>query len=180
MAQRDSGHKRIKHDVYQTPAWVTEAIIPHLKIDRRRTIWEPAAGDGQMVKVLRDHDFKVQSSDIRRGRDFLKKVVHVGAVVTNPPYSFAQEFIEHALACTEKERGIVALLLRVDFDSGSTRRHLFAEHPAFSKKVVLTKRIEWFKPKIIKGKKPSGPSENHCWMIWRWTNHLAPTIGYAP
>ena len=40
------------------------------------------------------------------------------------------------------------MLLRVDYDSAATRRHLFADNPAFALKVVVTRRITWFEPKI--------------------------------
>jgi hypothetical protein len=30
MSQRDSGYERKERDLYETPAWVTEALLPHL------------------------------------------------------------------------------------------------------------------------------------------------------
>lgn len=182
MAQRDSGRKRIKHDQYETPAWVTDCVIGHLSLRKGSKVVEPAAGSGKMVRALKSHGFKVESSDIQRGnRNFFNRTISAKAIITNPPYKLATEFIEHALFLTEPEQGIVAMLLRVDYDSGSTRRHLLADHPAFFKKVALTKRIEWFDRKIVKGKKQSGPSENHAWFIWRWQNKgKAPTIAYEP
>lgn len=174
MAQRDSGRKRIEHDRYETPEWVTDCVVPHLKIDKRTMIHEPAAGSGKMVRALRRHGYRVSSGDITRGRDFLAKDKEYPVIVTNPPYSHAEEFVEHALACTFYARGTVAMLLRLDFDSAKTRAYLFAIHPAFEKKIVLTKRIRW-----IEGSTGS-PSENHAWFIWRWKNESPPTIGYAP
>lgn len=173
MSQRDSGHKRLKHDRYETPEWVTDAIVPHLKIDKRTMIHEPAAGSGKMVRALRRHGYRVSSGDITRGRDFLAKVNDYPVIVTNPPYSHAQEFVEHALACTDGH-GVVAMLLRVDYDSAKTRAHLFADHPAFAKKIVLTQRIRWIENST------GSPSENHAWFLWRWRNTKPPTIGYAP
>lgn len=183
MSQRDSGHKRIPHDLYETPPWVTDAIVPHLPKRRHVTIYEPAAASGKMVRALRKHGYLVSSADIRIGRkrDFLDREIrigHQGAVVTNPPYKHAVEFIERALEVTECLEGYVAMLLKVDFDSGSTRRHLF-ESETFHKKVVLTRRIEWFKRKVIKGKLQGGPSENHAWFIWDWRHKGPPIIGYA-
>ena len=173
MAQRDSGRERLKHDRYETPDWVTDCLVPHLKIDKRTMSHEPAAGSGKMVRALRKHGYRVSSGDITRGRDFLKCKLELPAVVTNPPYSHAQEFVEHALRLTEGH-GVVAMLLRVDYDSAKTRSHLFSLHSAFSKKIVLTQRIRW-----IEGSTGS-PSENHAWFIWRWKNDVPPTIGYAP
>lgn len=182
MSQRDSGHKRIPHDLYETPSWVTDAIVPHLP--RRALIYEPAAASGKMVRCLRKHGFLVESADIRTGRkrDFLNPEIRIGqpeAIVTNPPYSHAVKFIERALDATEPRKGYIAMLLRVDFDSGRTRRHLF-ESETFHKKVVLTRRIEWFERKVVKGKLQGGPSENHAWFIWDWRHKGPATIGYAP
>jgi hypothetical protein len=181
MSQRDSGHKRVPHDLYETPPWVTDAVVPHLP--RRVTVYEPAAASGKMVRALRKHGFLVTSSDIRTGskRDFLDPENRFGseAIVTNPPYSHAVKFIERALDVTERCEGFVAMLLRVDFDSGSTRQHLFKSE-TFYKKVVLTRRIEWFERKVIKGKLQGGPSENHAWFIWDWRHKGPATIGYAP
>lgn len=179
MSQRDSGHARRPYDSYATPAWVTEALLPHLPLNKDDWVWEPAAGSGKMVRALRKAGYKVLSSDITRGRDFLNKKSNsaVAAIITNPPYSHAQQFIETALDLTQGHRGLVAMLLRVDYDSAKTRRHLFADHPAFWKKIVLTKRIKWIEDST------GSPSENHAWFIWGWgytSRKDLPTIWYAP
>ena len=100
------------------------------------------------------------------------------AVVSNRPYGrsgkTAQQFMERALEFAKPRQGAVAMLLKVDFDSGKTRSHLFAYCPAFIGKIVLTKRIVWFEPAIAQ------PSENHSWHIWSWRHSGPPTIAYAP
>jgi len=68
---------------------------------------------------------------------------------------------------------IVARLLRTDFDHAARRAHLFAGFAMFAKKVVLTKRIQWFE-----GSNGS-PSFNHCWMIWDRQHRGPPTLAYA-
>src|SRR6516165_6856121 len=70
MSQRNSGFRRKKLDDYPTPPWVTEALLPHLPA-RVRTIWEPAAGSGQMARVLKQAGYAVRASDISQGIDFL-------------------------------------------------------------------------------------------------------------
>jgi hypothetical protein len=30
MSQRESGYERKERDLYETPEWVTEALLPHL------------------------------------------------------------------------------------------------------------------------------------------------------
>lgn len=172
MSQRDSGYARVAFDQYETPEWATRALLPHLP-PRLELVWEPACGSGKMVRALRGASFDVIASDIQTGSDFFATgFIPAAAIVTNPPYSLATAFIEEALRRTRPENGLVAMLLRTDFDHAKSRRHLFAEHPAFMKKVVLTKRIQWFEDS------KSSPSFNHAWFIWSWTNEGAPELAY--
>ena len=171
MSQRDSGYERKERDLYETPAWVTEALLPHLR--ECRIIWEPAAGSGKMSRVLEGFAGTVISSDIAEGQDFLAADGFDGdAIITNPPYELAAEFIERALSLTASD-GLVAMLLRTDFDHAKSRQHLF-QHPAFSKKLVLTKRIKWFEDS--KGQ----PSFNHAWFVWDYRHKGPPTLAYGP
>ena len=88
----------------------------------------------------------MHASDIESGVDFLQQANELGAtaIITNPPYTLARAFIEHALALTKPHAGIIAMLLRTGYDHAATRQHLFAGCPIFAKKLVLTKRIVWF------------------------------------
>ena len=175
MSQRDSGYERKERDLYETPAWVTEAVLPHLPFVYQGRVWEPACGSGKMLKVLHDRCGEyVCGTDIVEGTDFLAchKAHDVSGIVTNPPYVHAQQFCEKAITLMEPVSGFAAMLLRTDFDHAKTRQHLFKR--PFSKKVVLTKRIKWFEDS--KGQ----PSFNHAWFIWDWKHQGAPTLAYAP
>ncbi len=176
MSQRDSGYERKERDLYETPGWVTRALYKHLtRIPE--IIWEPAAGSGKMVDALREWSgCQVMATDIDMGCDFLSEMMETeaGAIITNPPYEKAREFIEHAMQLMAPLDGMVAMLLRTDFDHAKTRQHLFGECSQFAKKVVLTKRIQWFEDS--KG----SPSFNHAWFIWDWRNFDPPTLAYGP
>jgi hypothetical protein len=88
MSQRESGYERKPLDQYETPPWVTQALIPHLPVIGG-PIWEPAAGSGKMVAALRQAGFAVLGTDIVDGVDFLDCVPRAcAAVITNPPYAF--------------------------------------------------------------------------------------------
>lgn len=178
MSQRDSGYARKERDLYETPEWVTEALIPHLPTTSC-VVWEPAAGSGKMVSALMKSGFDVVASDIETGCDFLSVMNPrpIRAIITNPPYELANEFVQRALGGVPNN-GFVAMLLRTDFDHAKTRQHLFRDHRAFSKKVVLTKRIVWFEPEP--GEKGKSPSFNHAWFIWDWKHEGAPTLAYGP
>lgn len=180
MSQRDSGYERREADFYPTPEWVTLALVPHLPRSPD-SIWECAVGDGHMLDPL-SKTFSVFGSDLRFGNDFLMGRVlpwdGIDAIITNPPYERATEFIEHALRLMEPVGGMVAMLLRTDFDHAKSRAHLFRDCPAFAKKVVLTKRIMWFEPEP--GAKGKSPSFNHAWYIWDWQHDGPPTLAYGP
>ena len=172
MSQRESGYDRIEHDAYETPEWCTIALAAHLP-EYVRTILEPACGSGKMVRPLRVIGYEVTGSDIQDGLSFFSTTsAAYDAIVTNPPYNLATEFVEHALHLMEPNHGAVAMLLRCDFDHAKTRKHLFAENAYFSKKLILTKRIKW-----IEGSTGS-PSFNHAWYIWDCRYLGPPTIAY--
>lgn len=178
MSQRKSGYERKEHDLYETPEWVTEALLPH--IPKTMKIWEPACGNGKMSAVLAKDHHVVATDIFDYGNvtiDFLQTsapVVNPDAIITNPPYELATEFIEQALEFQKETNGLVAMLLRTDFDHAKSRRHLFADHQAFAKKLVLTKRIKWFLDS--KGQ----PSFNHAWFVWDWKNLESPKLAYGP
>lgn len=87
--------EREKDDFYPTPAEPTRALL-HAEIDRLRSfrrIWEPAAGDGAMVREMEMLGLPVISSDlVDRGcgaiiRNFYDSDVPLApAIVTNPPF----------------------------------------------------------------------------------------------
>lgn len=195
MSQRDSGYARKVRDRYETPEWVTQALLPHLP-DYISAIWEPACASGRMVRAIEAAcpGVHVWRTDIEpvggysARRDFLTEDLlddgldvafnGIDAIITNPPYDLATEFCDRALQLMERDRGVAAMLLRTDFDHARSRTHLFRDCPAFAKKLVLMRRIVWFTE--ADGKPKASPSFNHCWMIWDWKHEGPPTIGYAP
>ena len=164
MVQRVSGYDRIASDNYATPPWVTRIILPYIPEDAE--VWEPAAGSGKMVRVLRAAGLTVKSTTLseKTGRgDFLQarapRCPYADAIITKPPYSLAQQFVEHALTLAP----FVAMLLPSEWDTAKGREHLFGMCGRFDRKIVITKRIRW-----IPGSTGS-PSANHAFYIW----HLA-------
>jgi hypothetical protein len=184
-------YERQAGDLYPTPAWVTQVLCDAVRF--RGRVWEPAAGRGDMANVLRDAGYDVRCTDIEGDRlgcdgcfeqDFLK--THHGtlslgrfgeafSIITNPPYSHAQEFIRQALALTEPVGGMVAMLLRNEFDCGIKRRDLWVR-PSFREKIVLTKRPFWFNDAPMQ----NHPRHNFSWLLWDH-EHIGPaTIRWLP
>lgn len=88
-----------------------------------------------MAKVFNEFGKLRKATDlIDRGygtvEDFLlnKEPYYNGDIVTNPPYKFAQEFVEHAL-CKVDEGRKVCMFLKVLFLEGQKRKELFVKYP---------------------------------------------------
>jgi hypothetical protein len=168
---KTSTYERRLNDLYETPAWVTQALCESVALPK--VIWEPAAGRGAIVNILRARGHDVIAHDIEdygRGydtRDFLSGGKRIkwfkgrseegrAAIVTNPPFSLAKEFIETSL---KSGADLVALLLPADYASAKTRAHLFRD-ARYSGRVTLLKRPVW-----IEGTK-NGGMRNFSWFIW--------------
>lgn len=169
----ESGYERIERDAYYTPAWCTEALLRHVEF--QEPIWEPAAGNGAMSEVL-EQSYRVYTSDIHPivpitlMQDFFTARADPGwtAIVTNPPYNRAEAFIKRALyltsSVTARPGGKVVMLLRNEYDSASTRQHLFSKCPQFALKLVLTRRPKWF------ADDKASPRHNFSWFVWDWAH----------
>jgi hypothetical protein len=173
MSQRMSGYARAAGEVYETPPWVARIIAGYLHEHLVRELWDPANGPGSKIATaLRQEGFVVHATN----DDFLQRLtapLGVLGIVTNPPYGtggrLASQFIAHALELAP----VVAMLLRVDFDSSKTRVKLFRDNRHFVHKIVLLDRITWFEREGA-----AGPSDNHAWFIWNRRFSGLPTIIY--
>jgi hypothetical protein len=131
-------------DLYETPPEATRALlgveqIPHC-------VWEPAAGRGAIVRVLRDHGHAVIASDIINYdfplhfvRDFLtvtKVPAGTELILTNPPYQQATEFVPRALKLCPR----VIMLLRLAFLE-SERRSALLDHGMLARVHVFKNRL---------------------------------------
>lgn len=153
--------KRRKLDDYETPESATKALTDHIEFTG--AILEPAAGSGRMAKVLRrETKRQVFTSDIKRGRDFLKRNDKFkGNIITNPPYGRKLDaFAEKAL---ELATGRVALLVEGKWLWGSKRANgLFKKFPPETV-IVLSSRIYFYEGS---GKPIPAQFFSHCWVVW--------------
>jgi hypothetical protein len=187
MGKHGTEYARVARDAYPTPGWVVDALVEHVDIHGLR-IWEPACGDGQMVRALEAHGASVHGTDIAGDSvdgifDFCSRglpcgLSHYSGIITNPPWSLADAFVELGL---ERIRtgGFMALLLPTDFDSAMGRRRFFHECPYFHARIILTKRIVWFERSDgIK----AAPRESTAWSVWSRPvlRGRIPEVRYAP
>jgi hypothetical protein len=175
MVVRGAKYPRKENEFYATPAETTRVVLDLVDFDL--CVCDPAAGNGAIMKVLKEYRYIADGADLGGGYDFLKDPWQWPGrnILTNPPFGIggrtAMEFIERALVITRPYQGKVAMLLPIDFDSGATRSHVFGFCPAFALKIVLLNRIRWFNG--VSG------STNHAWFVWDWTHEGPPIIRYA-
>ena len=107
-------------DFYQTPYSLTRALLEAEEFDFQKTVYEPAAGRGAIVKVLEAAwgNGLVEYGDIQTGRDFMMRGMTVPYIITNPPFSLALEFV---LKAKQVAREKFAMLLPVSYLHGQER-----------------------------------------------------------
>jgi hypothetical protein len=169
---------REKDDFYATKP---EAIDSFIATEGARLralglrVWEPAAGDGAIVRPLREFGLDVFASDlVDRGcgakigsfYDF-----HAGlpswAIVTNPPFQETNwrdakgRWLYHALA-TLKVPYMALLLPLSAFAAGGWAE--FWENHAPARVYLMRWKIDFTGE--------GSPPTNHCWYVW--DGHAAP------
>ena len=162
-------------DFYDTPV---EAVHALLKVERLpHKIWEPAAGVGNIVGILRAAGHDVVATDLNnRGCpdcidriDFLLPTsCYCDAIITNPPFALAEQFVEVAL----ERASLVIMLLRLAFYESSRRKRILedcglARIHAFSHRLPLMHRAGW------QGKKANSGIA-FAWYVWV-RGHTGPT-----
>lgn len=137
-ASSHSEHEREQNDYYATdPKCIHDLFAVE---DFSDTIWEPACGEGHLSKIMVEkYNKSVLSTDLiyrdygMGGVDFLQEdVVWNGDIITNPPYKYAQEFIEHSFevikgSTVHPQR--IAMFLKLTFLEGNARKKLFKKYP---------------------------------------------------
>lgn len=167
-----------KNDLYESPPEAVRALLKAESLPL--TIWEPACGPGSIVRVLRAAGHQVYATDLvdygssdqdEHGWDFLSErqlPIGVQAIVTNPPFKNAQEFVVHALELCPR----VVMLLRLAFLESTKRTpildggHLARVH-VFRNRLPMMHRDGWTGPKV------SNPTA-FAWFVWD-RNHVGGT-----
>lgn len=157
-------------DPYFTCREAIESLII-LEGDRLpRRLWEPAAGDGAIVRPLRETGRFVVASDIHDYgldgcaiNDYLTAASPLGVqgIITNPPYKKALQFAEKAL----REVPYVALLVRSNFDIEGVKRMAFrAQDPSTriwrsARRLPMMHRYGWTGKRALS-------NTPYCWQVW--------------
>lgn len=162
-------------DCYDTPPEAVHALLaveqlPHV-------IWEPACGTGNIVLPLRAAGYRVIASDLNKrgcydshfGIDFLFPGFDpkADAIVTNPPFALAEQFVAIAL----ERAPLVIMLLRLAFMESERRSHILdnaglARVHVFAKRLPMMHRAGW------EGRKANSGMA-FAWFVWQ-RGHIGP------
>lgn len=132
-ASNHTDKERESNDYYATEPKAAELLLAVEKL--HAYIWECACGEGHLAEVFRSHGHHVMATDLVNrgygcgGVDFLKENIRFyGDIVTNPPYKYAKEFVEHAID-TVADGYKVCMFLKLQFLEGKARKELFQKYP---------------------------------------------------
>jgi hypothetical protein len=137
--------KRPKFDHFDTPDYAVSPLLPFIK--KEWTIWEPTdtTGKSRITAVLRKHGCNVISTG-RKKFNFLtgKPDFDFDCIVTNPPYSTKDKFIERCYKLNKPW----AMLMPLTVLEGINRGQMFREHGVqllvLDKRVGFTGESTWF------------------------------------
>lgn len=161
--------EREAHDFYATEPRAVEMLCDLETFNVN--ILEPACGKGHIAETLKARGYNVIAEDlIDRGYgvggvDFLSRLdgrlLDVD-IITNPPYSVAQAFVEKSLSLVQKNCR-VAMFLKLTFLEGLKRKVLFQLNPPeviyVSSGRLLCSLNGTFTEK--------GSAACYAWFIWR-------------
>lgn len=169
--------KRSKGDFYTTPPECIRAILPKLEIPADAYVLDAGSGDGAIAAVVAEAYPGAEIVGVERNPELVEKArgrnlynaefvrgnfyrysssLHApDLVIMNPPFSFARDFVERALAIV-KRGGTVCALLRLGFLSSETRREFNRRHPADV--YVLTRRPSFTGE--------GADATDYAWFVW--------------
>lgn len=200
-ASNRSERDREEDDFYATPYIATRRLLDKLKemkISLPHHISEPAVGMGHIAKILEDNGYEVSAADIvdrkwpnTKIENFLEsKSIDGDAIITNPPYKYATDFVEKSMSLLQDGQYCI-MLVKIQFfegkdrferlyNNGMTPKYSFifsgrincAKAGNFKEENDLfenaTKNLDWQeKDKLGKPESAYGGQVAYMWSIWQ-------------
>lgn len=112
-ANRKQEKDRPAADFYSTPVPVFKRYMEnYFPYGIPKDVYEPAAGEGHISKVLRGLGCNVIEDDLRTtGKNFLEFNGHYEWIITNPPFSLFDEFVMAA----KRNSNYFAMIMKTNF-----------------------------------------------------------------
>ncbi len=167
-SKRYPGMKPKSSDNFQTDPAALDPLMPYLR--KKWLIWEPAQGDGNLVKQLELNGWRCIGTDLKDDpmHDFMRftPLSFYDCIVTNPPYSIKDEWIER---CYDLRKPFALLLPMSAFDAVE-RRQAFAKGGV---EVILpSRRFNFTTPNTGKRDPKTGKKKRtSSWFYTAWFTH---------
>ncbi len=183
-ASNHADNERQNDDYYATDPIAIDKLVKAVKLPRY--IWECACGERHLSNKLEGLGYIVCSSDMIKRcycmieLDFLKQQVRPFiermAIVTNPPFKYAKEFVLKALELLD-DGELCCMFLKLTFLEGKRRyKDLFSKYPP-KKVLVFSERVLCAKNGDFEGMKQGGGSAvAYAWFIWEKGYNVNTTI----
>ena len=178
-ASNHSDKERVEDDFYATSPKAVDELLKYAELEIPNRIWEPSCGSGCLSERLMDYGREVVSTDLvdrgygQGGVDFFtKKTMPEGctAIITNPPYKFATQYVRHALKLLPED-GLLCLFLKTTFAEGKGRwKDIFSLQPPMYvlqcvERIICARNGNFGEEK--------GSAVSYAWWIWKkgWHGH---------
>jgi hypothetical protein len=175
-SRNNASGKRKASDLYETHYSLTREFLDNTTWYRHFSICDPCAGNGAIVKILEEYEFNlIDYHDILTdGVDFLQDNTPVQYIITNPPYSLANEFILHAKEVVKEK---FAFLLPLTYLQGSYRYNNIWKDIWFPlESIYVFNRFPMLGvPLREDGLMPTG-MQAMAWFVWNKEHEGEPTI----
>lgn len=195
-ASNHTDHPRALHDYYATDPQAIDFLLEVETFDG--AVWENCCGEGHLSKRMLKCGLEVVSTDLidrgygTGGVDFFECTKALaGNIITNPPYAYAQAWVEHSLELLP-ECGKLALFLPLTFLETAERKKMFMKTPpvrvhVFSGRILCGMNGNFYeldKDGNVVYKKDGTPkrmssAKAYAWFVWEKSNYSnKPTIDW--
>lgn len=175
--------ERDRHDFYIEPEWVSARLFEAEEFPPG-IVWDPACGSGRIVCTARAAGLMADGTDLvdrgrgfRFGHDFLAPAPSVSgaaAIVTNPPFKHAKDFVIKALSLVDKS----CFLLPVTWLNGD-RRSRWLEKQPLARVWVLTPRPSMPPGDVVlSGAKVGQGKQDFAWFVFEKGHDGQPSVGW--
>ena len=167
-ASSHSNYEREKNDYYATDPSAVTLLHKHNLLDKDMPYWETACGEGSLGRELKRLGYNVvKETDLfdrgygDSGVDFLKETtMFQGNTITNPPYSFINDWILKSLEVTSNKVYIFGRIQTIE--TINRYKKIFKDNPPIWI-CPFVKRVKCYMNGV---KKDYSSAVCYSWFIW--------------
>ena len=179
---------RVENDYYATNPKAVEMLLTNYTFNAA-TILEPCVGGGHIANAINNFfaNQRVITGLDLVDRGYPNTIVQnfltwetdkkFEGIITNPPFSLAQEFIEKGMELLTDD-GQMAMFLKIQFLEGAKRKEFFEKYPPKYIYVFRNRMATWNNGNEVDPNtgKRWATTMCHAWFIWEKGSKTEPII----